>query len=62
MHSKQRKGGNRGKHKKQRKTERINKENKITENEEENKSDRSEKHALVGYSLLSLSIAHSLAS
>ena len=39
-----------------------NKENKIIENEEENRSDRSEKHALVGYPLFSLSITHSLAS
>ena len=39
-----------------------NKENKETESEKENRNDRSEKHAPISYPLLSLSIAHSLAS
>ena len=47
---------------KQRKSEKVNQENKITESEEENGSDKSEKHAPVGYPLRSLSIAHYLAS
>ena len=47
---------------KKKKKTKINQENKITKSEKENRSVRSEKHALVGYLFLSLSIAHSLAS